>query len=415
MAKSSKSLILFITPSQKEVNGGVMSIFSLAKESRKLFDIHKASVEICVYIGHRSYEKNDLFDNEEHVYSFEEIMLKYPNINNILIHTPEIALDKLYTGLAAYSEYISRIPVVHINIMNQNILHMRKSADQIFQLYKYASRITQTTAHERYSTQEFADKFCLSLKHLSVFIDPSQYRRVEYKLKKKLIAYSPDKHILKDDILDKISKSLPGYELIEIKNMPYAEYKSILEKAKFTISFGEGLDGYIIESTFSGGIGIASYNEDFFPSGDFLKNKFIYKGYDEMYDSIVNDILDADKSESFQEINDGMFMQLSEIYSYKQYQDKLRSFYKGHVDYIPQLDNLQAYVHSNVKSILSNYESLTAEHSSQTKTLELTTQEKERIDRINSQLQSKLTSLENSTSWRITKPLRVLKRWISRR
>ena len=84
---STENLIIFFIPEKKLVNGGIISIFSLCKESRRYFAIHKSSVIICTYPGGKTYSKNDLFNNDEKIFSFEEVMIKYPSLKRLIIQT----------------------------------------------------------------------------------------------------------------------------------------------------------------------------------------------------------------------------------------------------------------------------------------------------------------------------------------
>jgi len=410
VSRSSKSLILFITPTQKVVNGGVMSIFSLTKESRKLQHIHNSSVELCVYPGDRSYKKNDLFDNEEYVYDFEQIMKKYPKLDRILIHVPELAVDKLNLAFIKYITYFENISDVHFNILNQNIKYMR-NLKNISDIYKLADHVTQTTAHDKYATQETSNKYSLALKHLSVFIDPIQYQTVPYEKKKKLIAYSPDKSNMKELVIKRLVDSLPDYEFIEINNMTYEKYKTIIGKAKYVITFGEGLDGYLIESTFSGGIGVAVYNKDFFPSHNFKNESFIYPSYENMYENIVQDIKHADTVGVYNSVNQSMYKKLTDLYSYSRYVKNLTDFYKGIYDYIPSYSSAERLTRrtgSSLSEIATKLNEALAKNDSNIHRLKALELQNSFYKNKVTETQKKVNDIEASKSWRLTRPLRII-------
>ena len=75
---------------------------------------------------------------------------------------------------------------------------------------------------------------------------------------------SPDFHPAKAEIVRQMKAALPDHRLIEIRKMTYQQYKEIIRDAKFMFTFGEGLDGYFIESIFSGAIGLALFAEQYF-------------------------------------------------------------------------------------------------------------------------------------------------------
>ena len=114
-----RRLIIFFIPPEKIINGGILSIFSICKESRRFKDIHGADVVLSTYPGHKSYEKNDLFENNEVIYSFDEIV-KWGPLEYLQLHIPEYASSEIYQAIKKYDNYTKVIPHISINIMNQN-------------------------------------------------------------------------------------------------------------------------------------------------------------------------------------------------------------------------------------------------------------------------------------------------------
>lgn len=385
-----------------------MSIFSLCKESRQFETIHKSEVVLCTYPGHPTYKKNDLFENNERVYSFQEVVELYPKLDSLLIHLPELALGFFYDGIAKYESYLKAVPDFRINIMNQNIKYM-PAQDVVASLYKYTRRITQTTAHDRYANQEMCDKYGMPLHHLSVFIDSNQYVRTKFKDKADIIAYSRDKHPSKDKIIETMHAGLKDYELVEIDNLSYEEYKALMRKAKFIITFGEGLDGYLIEGIFSGGITFAAYNDDFFPS-DFKKYPNIYKDYQAMLDNICTDIKRLNNESDYYKLNELMFKRLETLYSFKKYINNLGEFYKGNYTFLPSSDSLEKFFIESIRlkdavieadaSALDEKDARISQFESNVQDLVHKSQQQDRL----------LSEIYESKSWEVTKPLRIANR-----
>src|SRR5262249_38637 len=121
---------------------------------------------------------------------------------------------------------------------------------------------TATINHK--ASAEAARHLGCPIHYLSWGLCPENFERVGYSSKQKLIVISPDAHNAKPEIVRKISAALPDHKIIEIRNMTYRKYKSIIKSAKFTFTFGEGLDGYFVESIFSGGVAMAIFSERFF-------------------------------------------------------------------------------------------------------------------------------------------------------
>lgn len=408
------SLIVYLIPPEKIINGGVMSIFSMTKETRNLHSIHNAEVVICTYVGYKTYHKNDLFENEEYVYSFDEIVEKYKYVRYLMINVPELAVNKLSNRLDEYNEYLKKIETLQINILNQNILYMPEYS-QIFPLFRFTSNITQTTAHKSYSTQEVSDKYCLPLKHLSVFIDPKQYYFTNYQQKENLIVFSKDSHPMKEAVLRAISEKAPQYRLLEINDIKYEDYKKLISRAKFVITFGEGFDGYFIESSFSGTIPLAVYNDDFFPSKDFLAVDGIYSSYDVMLENIVDDLTLLDTRLQYKKSNDKLFKMLKKIYNFDIYIKNLSSFYEGIFDFIPDPKHHLEASRDEIRNMLVELKSDKDKIDKLDKVVQL---HKKEIERYQHDYQKKSKEYEdrskelelilNSRSWKLTRFVRIL-------
>jgi len=69
---------------------------------------------------------------------------------------------------------------------------------------------------------------------------------------------------MKEAVLGEL-KQVAGLSVQIIRNLTYDQYKSLVSRAKWALTFGEGLDGYFIEPVFSGAIAFAVYNEQFLP------------------------------------------------------------------------------------------------------------------------------------------------------
>jgi hypothetical protein len=61
--------------------------------------------------------------------------------------------------------------------------------------------------------------------------------------------------------------------------MTYQEYKATISKAKWALTFGEGLDGYFVEPIFSGDSSFSVYNPSFFIE-DSWSLRTVYRDYD---------------------------------------------------------------------------------------------------------------------------------------
>lgn len=413
-------LIIFFIPPEKIVNGGIMSIFSICKNSREFSNIHKSKVVISTYPGHSSYAKNDLFENDEKIYAFDDLVID-GSPEFLQIHVPEYASHEVFAALKNYSNYLSNIADLRVNILTQNILLLQPPTD-VACWFSLTSKVTQTTAHDKYASQSLANEYNLPTHHLSTFIDPSQYKQIPFKDKEDIIVLSPDQHKDRLKIVDKLKIELPNFKLVTVKDMIYEDYKKLMGRAKFTLTFGEGLDGYFIESFFSGGIAFAVYNEDFFPDESFATLHNMYSSYDEMIGKVCDDIKHFDEDKIYSEANHNNVSKLSTIYSFDTYTENLKNFYLGKFTYVPENGSAERLIGKIIKAneisqskrqeLLEFKES---EKRKQAKAIE------ERDESIRQQaetielLDERITRITNSALWKATRPARKASRMIKRK
>ena len=127
-------------------------------------------------------------------------------------------------------------------------------------------------------------------------------------------------------LIDTIKKGLPSLELITVENMPYESYRSLIAKAKWSLTFGEGLDGYFAEMAWTGGIPFAVYNDRFFMP-QFNELPTVYSTWDELQTWIVGDILKLDHEEVYDAAGEPIRKVLNELYNCEKYRENIRLFY----------------------------------------------------------------------------------------
>lgn len=396
MAKS--RLIVYFVPPEKIVNGGVMSVFSQCKEARRFYDIHGSEVVLSVYPGRETYGKNDLFPNNETVYSFDQIVRKWPKLESLMLHIPEcgvIASEKVLRS--DYFDYVTSVGSLHINVMTQNIKLMPPQMD-FARLFRLTPNITQTTAHSKYTTQELSDNYQTPVHHLSVYVDHSQYRHPAYKQKHNLILYSPDDNQYKETVL-KALKGLKSYELKEVRGLRFEDYKKLTADAKFCITFGEGFDGYFVESFLSGGIGLAVYNELFFPNAGFSELPSVFRDYPAMVKNIAKVIKGLDNIEAFEACSTQGAAKIEELYKFDIYIKKMEAFYRSHYDLKPTNAPL-------IHSLFELLDSKDAEIGRMAESEKSLTLHLQRTQTELAKKESLLNDVINSKSWKLTRPLR---------
>lgn len=336
--QETEHLIVFLVPEINTISGGIYSIFSIAKQSRKFKSIHKSDVIVMTIPNknNKTYFRQTYFRNEEIVYRFDQL-LQFRNLKTLTIHVPEFFSRDFYARISEKERsFIKNIPNTHINILNQNIVLMPK-AQEFENLYKLTPNISQTVAHHSYASQEMANRYGLKTLLLPAYTDLSNYPKSGFEEKEDIIIYSPDEHPEKASILELLKKELPKYELIEIWDISFDEFMELVTRAKFGITFGEGFDGYLAQPIHQGGISFAVYNEDFFPDKSYLNFSNIFKSFDELKQNLVVTIKRLESSkQDYTELNQSFVSTMDALYSFEHYCDCIKNFYLGAFDYQPE-------------------------------------------------------------------------------
>jgi len=337
-SKDIENLIVFMVDGadwftgKDNISGGIMSIASIYEESEKLKKIHNSNVIMITHKTAHLLLKHTQFPNNIFVFRYKQLIKYFQNLKKVIIHVPEYLVPTINKQFAADSLYFTKIPDLQINILNQRI-DIMPDVSETEKLKQVTRNITQTTAHENYTTLELRNKYNIPVHKLSVFGSPEKYKFTDFEQKENLLIVSPDEKPEKSRIIHKIKSEIPDLKIIIIKNLTYTEYLNTISKAKFTLTFGEGLDFYFIETVFSGGIGFAVYNEDFFTK-EFKELPFIYKNYIDLEDLIVKDFLNLKNKDLFEDTNKQQFKQCSKLYKYNEYLENIEKFYKKEYTFV---------------------------------------------------------------------------------
>lgn len=318
-------LIIFLSPGKNTVNGGILSIASLYNETKKILK-KNYKILMCSLPGDPLLLKYTKFDNDIIIYSFSESIDHFEEIDEIILHIPEYGVKKFLENISPKTLYKIRKSNLKINILLQNIDYI-PSKSYIKKL-KTIGYVTCTTAHEKYSNQELRNLLEIPLHKLSVFITPEAYTKTDFEDKNNLMIISPDKHEKKSKILKKMTKELPQIKFEIIKNYTYEDYKKLIIRSKWAITFGEGLDGYFLENIFSGGISFSVYNPKFF-TDDFKSLKTVYSSYEELNENIVKDLEDLNDKNKFKNYQSEQYVLCSKYYSYERYIENLERYYNN--------------------------------------------------------------------------------------
>lgn len=113
-----------------------------------------------------------------------------------------------------------------------------------------------------------------------------------------------------------------------IQGLSYEEFKRLVARAKWSLTFGEGLDGYFAEPVFSGSVSFAVFNDRFF-TPEFATLPTVYSSWNELEQRVVDDIKRFDEASGYSECWKSAFDLLTALYDVRRYRENLRQFYLG--------------------------------------------------------------------------------------
>jgi len=333
---SAKKLIIFLVPGaniisgKDEISGGVISIVSLCEESAALKEVHGAEVVLCTFPKALLLLKHTQFDNHTNVYRFSQVPEYFVNCEEIIIHLPELYVTAFNDSLSSRErDWLRSRKFRHLNILNQSI-QLMPAPEVVTALNLFFDLVTITTAHQQYCNEHYRKYYNVPLHKFSVWISPEKYTSRNFAEKENLVIVSPDEHPLKQHIIEKLNTA--GLKAQVIRNLTYRQYKEVINRAKWSITFGEGLDGYFIEPVFSGAISFAVYNTSFF-TPEFKNLNTVFESYEQMSEELIGKMSAFDNEEIYNEVQGKEYALCSALYSHATYLKNIELFYKKEYTY----------------------------------------------------------------------------------
>jgi hypothetical protein len=117
-----------------------------------------------------------------------------------------------------------------------------------------------------------------------------------------------------------------------IQNIPFGDYLKLEREAKWSLTFGEGMDAYFLGVFLRGGIGFAVYNEDFF-TPEYQRMHTVYPSFAALQSSIVEDIKLLDSKSAMESCNSQLRQVIAGVWGPDKTKDALESFYRGQFTY----------------------------------------------------------------------------------
>jgi len=335
-----KKLIIFFNVARDIVSGGMLSINRFAKKTRGIPSLSDFQVIISGVPLFNPPIDYSYFEPVSPQIKFSRIV-EHCQPDELLIHLPEVLARTFFENLSEREkEWIVKIPKLQINILNQNAKIMPQRTMIRNVLNCLTENITITTAHSTSCTQQLSNEYSAPVHQLTPFLP--EFLQVDFEEKRKVILVSNDNKLFdaikvtKEDIVTKLEKDLPEFKIIEIENVSLEEYKNLIAYSLFTISFGEGFDGYFLEPLLSKSLSFAVFNPFYFPS-EFLNSELIYESWEDLYNNIVTDIKMYTKNQEAYEFTSEKNRKLVIKYiSNTKSLKELENFYNKEYDFVPR-------------------------------------------------------------------------------
>jgi hypothetical protein len=324
--RKNRRLIIFLTPGYAWKSGGIMAIGMHYRESIQLKNVHSAAVVLCTNPKDPLLLKYTWFKNRNYILRFGAVLRHFTRLEWLLIHIPEYAVNQFIEGLGSKDKVLLRqIGSVQLNVMMQNVDLIQ--GQNVAGLAEFG-QVTCTTAHEAYATPAMRSSLGVPLHRLSVHANFDQYIRRPYEQKQALLVVSPDKHPLKERVLQRIAESHPTLTIQVIQGLAYDEYTRLISRAKWSLTFGEGLDGYFAEPILSGGVAFAVFNDRFF-TPEYAVLETVYPSWDSLEQRIASDLKRLDEPHTYRRCSSQARDLLLKKYNNDEYRENLRRFYRA--------------------------------------------------------------------------------------
>lgn len=321
-----RRLIVFLTPGYELRAGGVLTIATFYRESEALKHLHQAKVVLCTVPGDPFFLKYSWFENRNYILNLESLLKLCGRLDYLQLHIPEYTVDRVVEWLTLKAPTLMRnVRELHLNVLLQNIDLIQ---GQNVSGLKRFGRVTCTTAHEAYSNRATREALGVSLHRLSTCNGPERYSLLEYQEKEPLMIVSHDDHPLREQVLRQVAQAFPELRIEVIRDLCFEEYLKLARGAKWSLTFGEGLDSYFVDPVFSGGVSFAVFNERFFTPA-FAKLENVYPSWDVLIERIVADMHRLDEPVAYKRCWRQAYDLLTSLYSTDRFRENLRMFYRG--------------------------------------------------------------------------------------
>jgi hypothetical protein len=330
-----KELVVFFIPGLQHVTGGALQIFSLHRLTRQTLSSENSETVICWLPGKGCgwhMHKFDGFHNDDVVFQLEMVLSEVASDCTLLFHVPEFIAPYFFDHLGW--ERLRTLRVKHalrVNILNQNIEQLPE-ATFFFRLRKVIPDLTCTVGNPIWASASERQRLGIPLHILPTWYYPDDAPWQPFETKSNLMIVSPDANSNREHVLSAISKALPDLTVRVITGLKYEQYLELERRAKWSLTFGEGFDGYFYGPVLRGGVSFAVRNGTFDLPG-FEDCRTIYPDYESMAQKIARDIRALDNKTLYEKYNSSIRAPITEVFSPDRTSSALAAFYRGNWTY----------------------------------------------------------------------------------
>lgn len=321
-------IVVFFIPGIERVTGGALQIFTLHRLTRKLFSGTDTEAVIC-WVPDTGWHMHhfDGFTNDVTVFPLEMVLSAIRSDCNLLFHLPEYAASAIFTSLGR--ERLIRLRSCHglqVNILNQNIEQMPDAAF-IGRLKQIFPDLTCTAGNPAWASREERTRLAMPLHILPTWYYPDDAPWQPYASKADLMIVSGDENPFREAVLAAVRNAFPTLTIRIIQGLKYEKYLELERSAKWSITFGEGLDGYFYGPVLRGGVAFAVRNGTFDHPG--LENIVtVYPDYESMVERIADDMRLLGHKEAYENFNTTVRIPLTKVFSRERTSSSLAAFYR---------------------------------------------------------------------------------------
>ncbi|MEY2518429.1 MAG: hypothetical protein QOF24_188 [Verrucomicrobiota bacterium] len=322
-----KRLIIFLTPGFEKRAGGVLDISSMKRETRALYQLHRARVALCAVPGDDpDFFKYTWFENSDYLLDLETVLKSCERLDYLQLHIPDYAVNRLLDWLGAFERTLLRnIREIHLNVLLFNIDNIQ--GQNVKGLLSFG-KATCATAHEAYTNLATREAQGVPLHRLGCLWGPEFFARSSYQEKEPLLIVSHDEHPLKGEVLHKIARAFPELTIQIIEDLHYDDYRKLIRRAKWGLTFGEGLDSYFGDPILSGGVAFAVFNDRYF-TPEYAKLENVYPSWEALMDNLITDLHRLDEPVAYNHCCQQAYDLMAAYSGGDRFRENLRLFYLG--------------------------------------------------------------------------------------